>query len=599
MNGSTFRFGWLRAPAIAAAVGLAMVACGGGTTTTTTTAQKGGTLILLGNGDVDHLDTASAYYTVSYLVERAYSRQLLSYATTSDSTKATEVVADMATQVPTIANGGISSDGLTYTFKIKPGVKWDTTPARQVTAQDVVLGFKRLCNPGPNAVGAPQYFTNTIAGFNDYCNGFLGLSSSTASAMAAYIQGHDISGITTVGTDTVKFTLTQPASDFVNIIAMPFSSPAPVEYLQYVPGDDTFNQHVISDGPYKIVKYDPVKELDLDRNTNWDPSTDTLRAAYVDHITVTMGQTSDAVQQQIAAGTADMEWDTGVPTADLAQLLQATPRDPRLLVGPPTAFNPYIVMNLQSPNAGGALKNVAVRQALEYAIDKVAIAQFVGGLSINQPAHGILWQGMAGYQAFNLYPTPNDKGDPAKTKSLLAAAGYPNGLTLTMIYRSTGNGPKETESYQANLAAAGVTLKLVPIANGATFYTQYLQNPDATKRGVWDLAAPGWIPDWFGNNGRSIISPLFDGRSYGPSSNDYGDYNSTATNSDIDNALAAKTTADANKYWHMADMQIMQDAVVIPVLIQQTSVFHSTRVQNFVFNLFQQQGDITNVWLKQ
>ncbi|MGA8923674.1 MAG: ABC transporter substrate-binding protein [Candidatus Dormiibacterota bacterium] len=576
-----------------------MVACGGGSTTTTTTAQKGGTLILLGNGDVDHLDTASAYYTVSYLVERAYSRQLLSYATTSDSTKATEVVADMATQVPTIANGGISSDGLTYTFKIKPGVKWDTTPARQVTAQDVVLGFKRLCNPGPNAVGAPQYFTNTIAGFNDYCNGFLGLSSSTASAMAAYIQGHDISGITTVGTDTVKFTLTQPASDFVNIIAMPFSSPAPVEYLQYVPGDDTFNQHVISDGPYKIVKYDPVKELDLDRNTNWDPSTDTLRAAYVDHITVTMGQTSDAVQQQIAAGTADMEWDTGVPTADLAQLLQATPRDPRLLVGPPTAFNPYIVMNLQSPNAGGALKNVAVRQALEYAIDKVAIAQFVGGLSINQPAHGILWQGMAGYQAFNLYPTPNDKGDPAKTKSLLAAAGYPNGLTLTMIYRSTGNGPKETESYQANLAAAGVTLKLVPIANGATFYTQYLQNPDATKRGVWDLAAPGWIPDWFGNNGRSIISPLFDGRSYGPSSNDYGDYNSTATNSDIDNALAAKTTADANKYWHMADMQIMQDAVVIPVLIQQTSVFHSTRVQNFVFNLFQQQGDITNVWLKQ
>jgi peptide/nickel transport system substrate-binding protein len=290
-----------------------------------------------------------------------------------------------------------------------------------------------------------------------------------------------------------------------------------------------------------------------------------------------------------------MEWDTGIPTADLGQLLQATPRDPRLVIGPPTAFNPYIVMNLQH----GPLKDVAVRQALEYAIDKVAIAQFVGGLTINQPAHQILWSGMAGYQAFNMYPTPNDKGDPAKTKSLLAAAGYPNGMTLTMIYRSTGNGPKETESYQANLAAAGVTLKLVPIANGATFYTQYLQNPDATKRGVWDLAAPGWIPDWFGNNGRSIISPLFDGRAYGPSSNDYGDYNSDATNADIDNALQAKTTADANKYWHMADMQIMQDAVVIPVLVQQTSVFHSTRVQNFIFNLFQQQGDMTNVWIKQ
>src|SRR6202162_3513143 len=527
MNVSIAKFRWLRVPAVLTAIGLVVAACGSSTTgTPTASGTKGGTLLMLGQGDVDPLDTASAYYTASYTLERAYSRQLVSYPTSADQTKAVSIVADIATQVPTKANGGVSADGLTYTFKIKSGVKWDTTPARQVTAQDVVLGFKRLCNPGPNAVGAPTYYEDTIVGFKAYCEPFFALPSSTASAMAAYITGHDISGITTSGTDTVKFTLTRAASDFINIMALPFSSPAPVEYLQYVPGDDTFNQHVISDGPYKIVKYDPVKELDLDRNTNWDQSTDSVRPAYVDHIKVTMGLTSEAIQQQIAAGTADMEWDTPVPTADLGQLLQATPKDPRLVVGSPTAVNPYLVMNLQSGDANGALKNVKVRQALEYAIDKVAIAQFVGGLSINQPAHGILWAGMAGYQPFDLYPTPNDKGDPAKAKQMLADAGYPNGLTLTMIYRTTGNGPKSTQSYQANLAAAGVTLKLVPIANGATFYPQYLQNPDATKRGVWDLAAPGWIPDWFGNNGRSIISPLFDGRTYGPGTTEYGDYNS-------------------------------------------------------------------------
>lgn len=597
MDQSITRFRWLRVPAVLTTIGLLVAACGNttGTTTSAATGTKGGTLTMLGTGDVDHLDPASAYYTVSFQIIRGYSRQLVTYPTSSDPNASTTIVADMATQVPSTSNGGISADGLTYTFKIKSGVKWDTTPARQVTAADFVLGFKRLCNP-VNPVGAPGYYEATIVGFKDFCEPMLA-GGSTLAAINAYMSAHDISGITASGTDTVKFKLTQPAGDFLNILALPFASPAPVEYLQYVPGDDTFNQHVISDGPYKIVKYDPAKELDLDRNPAWDASTDSVRAAYVDHIKVTMGLTQQAVQQQIAAGTGDMEWDVVPPTADLAQLLQATPRDPRLVVGTPTSINPYMVFNLQSPNAGGAMANVKVRQALEYVIDKVAIAQFVGGLSINKAAHQVLWAGNAGYQPFDLYPTPNDKGDPAKAKSLLAAAGYPNGLTLNYVYRTAGNGPKDAASFQANFAAAGVTLKLVPVPS-AQFYTKYLESVDASKRGVWDIAAPGWIPDWFGNNGRSVIEPLFDGRTYGPGTVDYGDYNSSVTNAAIDAALAAKSLADASKFWHQADMQVMQDAVIIPILNQQTPVFHSSRVQNFAFFPFFQQGDPSNVWLK-
>lgn len=596
MDVSITRFRWLRATVVLSTIGLLVAACGGASTTTTSsTGTKGGTLIMLGTSDVDALDTASAYSTVDYLFERAFARELVSYPTSSDLNQTNSIVADMATQVPSKSNGGISSDGKTYTFKIKSGVKWNTSPARQVTAQDFVLGFKRLCNPGPNAVGAPGYYEATIAGFKDYCEPFFKLSDSTASAMAAYIQGHDISGITTSGSDTVKFTLTQPAGDFLNILALPFSSPAPVEYLQYVPGDATFDQHIISDGPYTIVRYDPGKELDLDRNPVWDSSTDSIRAAYVDHIKLTEGLDQNSVQNQIAAGTGDMQFDTPVPTADLGQLLQA--KDPRLVVGPPSSINPYIVFNLQSPNVGGAVKNVKVRQAIAYAIDKVAIAQFYGGLSINKPAHQVLWQGNAGYQPFDLYPSPNDQGDAVKAKSMLAAAGYPNGLTLKMVYRTTGNHPKNAQSYQADLAKAGITLQLIPVPS-SQYYTKYLGSPDASKRGVWDIADPGWIPDWFGNNGRSIIEPLFDGRTYGPQSTDWGDYNSDAVNSAIDSALAATSSSDVTKFWHQADMLIMQDAAIVPVLNQQSAVFHSARVQNFAFFPFTEQGDPTNVWLK-
>ena len=597
MDISIGKFRWLRVPAVMTAIGLLVAACGGGggTTASTPSGQKGGTALMLGTGDVDALDTATAYSTVDYVFERAYARELVTYPTSSSLSASTSIVADAATQVPTQSNGGISSDGKTYTFKLKSGVKWDTSPARQVTAQDFVLGFKRLCNP-VNPVGAPGYYEGTIVGFKDYCEPMLALTQQTAAAIANYMNTHDISGITISGSDTIKFQLIQPASDFLNILALPFASAAPQEYLQYVPGDNTFNQHIISDGPYTIVKYDPGKEIDLDRNPAWDSSTDTVRAAYVDHVKLTEGFDTNAIQQQIAAGTADLEFDTPPPTADVGQLLQT--KDPRLVIGGLTSINPYIVFNFLSPNNGGALgKNLQLRQAIEYAINKVAIAQFYGGLSVNKPAPQVLWPGNAGYQAFNLYPTSSDQGDAAKTKSMLAAAGFPNGLTLKMVYRTTGNHPKNAQSYQADLTAAGITLKLIPVPSHQ-YYTHYLENADATKAGVWDIADPGWIPDWFGNNGRSIIEPLFDGRTYGQGSTNYGDYNSDAVNSDIDNAEAAKTQSDANKFWHMADMQIMQDAAIVPVLNQESLVFHSSRVQSAIFFPFSQALDITNIWLK-
>ena len=553
---------------------------------------KGGTLTLLGKGDVDHLDTASAYYTVSYTLERAFTRQLVTYPASNDFAKATTVVADIATQVPTKDNGGISADGKTYTFHIKQGVKWDTAPARQVTAQDVLLGFKRLCNPA-SPVGAPGYYETTIVGFKDYCEPMLSIPSNAA-AIKSYIDDHQIAGIQTRGNDTVIFTLIQPASDFLNILALPFASAAPVEYLQYVPDGADFRQHTISDGPYKIVKYDAGTEIDLDRNPAWEQSTDSVRHAYVDHIKVTEALDQNSVQQQIAAGTADMEWDQPPPTADLAQLMQS--HDSRLVIGPPGTLNPYMVINLQSPNNHGALKDLSVRQALEYAVDKVAVGQVYGGPELNTPASQIMFEGNAGYEAFDLYSTPGNKGDAAKAKQLLAKAGWPNGITLKMIYRTNSVHPQVAQTLQASLKAAGINLELQPVPP-SDFYSKYLDDPGSATRGVWDIATPGWVPDWYGNDGRTMIQPLFDGRTYGTNTINYGDYNNPQVNADIDQALAASTPEEAGRYWHDADHQIMKDAVVVPILSQKTPVFHSSRVRNFIFLPSSQQGDITNVWL--
>ena len=129
--------------------------------------QRGGTLRLLGTGDIFNLDTTSGYYTVLNIISRAFTRQLVSYPASPDFAKTLRLAPDVAAAVPTRANGGITADGKTYTFRIKPGVKWDTTPPRQVTAGDFVREFKLLCNP-VSPTGAPGYFTSTILGMDGY-----------------------------------------------------------------------------------------------------------------------------------------------------------------------------------------------------------------------------------------------------------------------------------------------------------------------------------------------------------------------------------------------------------------------------------------------
>jgi len=579
----------LAVAALVAGVALTASACGssGNNNTGVSGAKRGGTLKMLGGGDIDHMDTASAYYTVSYTLLRAISRQLVSYPNSADRTKANTPVADMAESIPTPTNGG-----KTYEFTIKTGVKWDTTPPRQVTGADAVLGFKRLCNP-LQPTGAIGYFSGVIEGMKDYCDAFL-KAPGTVAGMRSFIQSHEISGLKADG-NKVSITLVQPAGDFLNILALPFSSPAPVEYLNYLPDTPEFRQKFISDGPYKISKYVADKSIDLVRNPAWDSSTDKLRHAYVDAISVTEGSDEGPVQKALKAGTADMSWDTYVPTADIPGLKAVN--DPDLSLVDNGSTNPYVVFNLQSPNAGGAMKNLKVRQAINYAVSKKNIIQVMGGPDLFTPLGQILTPTILGYKQFDPYATPNSAGDPVKAKQLLSEAGFPNGLKLIYLYRNKGKAPLVAQTLQADLAKAGITLKLKVVPN-ADFYTQHLQKPSAAKSGDWDLAAPGWNPDWAGNAARSFFVPLLDGRQCGEGSTNYSCYNNPEVNKLIDQALAESDQAKAADLWHQADVKVMADAPWVPLETGKNPLYHGSRVGNWVYFDFANNGDITNVYIK-
>jgi ABC-type transport system substrate-binding protein len=592
----------LKAAAAIGTLAVGLAACGGGSGGSGSDngkPVKGGTLKIVGAGDVDHLDPASGYTTYATGLERAWARSLFGYQASNNPTTGTQVVPDIATEMPTAANGGISADGKTYTIHMRTGVQWNTQPPREVVADDVIRGIKRLCNPNPNGTsGGIGYYVETIVGMKAYCDGYAKVNKNDAKAMADYQNSHNVPGMTATDDHTVVFKLTQPATDFVNILSMGFAAPAPKEYDAYVPDSDQFRQHTISDGPYQITKYTATKEIDLARNPAWKPESDPLRKAYVDGIQVIEGQTSpDAAEQQIDAGTADLQWDWAVPTATIATMKAS--KDKRLSIFAGSNSNPMLRFNFQSPNNNKAMANLKVRQAIEYAINKDALTKIYGGRDLNVPLSTVLPPGSAGYQKSDLYPTPNYQGDAAKCKALLTEGlkevGVPS-LTLTYVYRNSSNHPKVTVSVANDLKACGIQTKLQSTTPD-DFYGKFLSSEAASKEGKWDIAGPGWSADWPGNNPRTYFVPLFDGRTCGEGSTNYGCYNSPITNGLIDKALASKTQQEAAGYWTQADQQVMKDAAFVPFMQQLTPLTHSSRVHNALYLATSQLYDFPNIWL--
>ncbi len=554
------------------------------------TPKSGGTLNMLGTGDVDFMDPNISYYTIGYLGQRPWIRGLYAYPATSGQT--TSPAPDLATAPPVISNGG-----KTYTITIRTGAMWDTSPAREVTAADAVLGIKRSCNPVQPFGGLPD-FESLITGYAQFCSGFAAVAHTTA-AIKSYIDGHQISGVTASG-QTLTFNLVHPASYFADMLTLDAFNPAPVESLQYLPASAQSQQHPIADGPYTVQSYTPARSITYVRNPVWKASTDPIRKAYVDKIVVTETGNQQTNQQELQTNTASasMEFDSFPPIAavpGLVSQMQAGANH-NFSMGPQYSSNPQIWYNNVSPNNGSALSKVAVRQALSYGLDRAHLTQVINP-TVNPPLTHVLPDGINGSQdvpsGYNPYPY-----DVSKAKSLLASAGYPNGLSVTILYRpATSISSAIAQAAQSDLAKIGVKAKLLGVPS-ADFYTKYLEVPSVAKRGVWDLAVAGWGPDWYGDAALSFFGPEFAGPSaYPPVGSNFGFYNNPSVTALIGQAATSASASSAATIWAQADQKVMQDAPFYPITQPLQPLYHASYVHNAVYVPAIQQFDPTNVWL--
>jgi peptide/nickel transport system substrate-binding protein len=528
---------------------------------------KRGTLRVWSHSDVEALDPGVAYAAFDFALLRGMVRELYSFDSRLEGERSLQ-------PVPDLADGPyrLSADGRTYSFRIRQRVRYAPPVNREVRADDFIYAIERQLDPDHPS---PNPYARLIRGTDDFAAG----------------KANTISGLRAPDDHTLQITLDQPASDFPSLLTLPFFSPVPEEFAsRYRPGRD-YGQHLVASGPYRLQRYMPGRLVELVRNENWDPRTDPLRSAWVDRVSVTIGRSEAEIQQAIEGGEADLNLDAvAPPVADLQRLFD----DPALASQhsvETTGCVHYLTMQMDT----GPTRSLAVRRAVNYAIDRQAVVLAIGGAYAGAPASTILSPTLAGHSSFDLYPSQDAAGDPDKARELLGQAGHPDGVTLTYVGQSSPKWRALYDVLRSSLARAGIRLEPT-FYKGLEAYTRSLRL--RAKRDEHHLGAARVCPDVPGNGTRSIIGVLLDGRTITPTSNNnYGNYNNPKVNAMIDQAYGTRDDQERSALWGEIDRLLMEDAAWAPLVYDRQPFFWSSRVRNWTFTPWLSNPDITNLWL--
>ncbi len=368
---------------------------------------------------------------------------------------------ELATEVPSKANGEISADGKTITFHLRKGVKWsDGAP---FNADDVVFSTNVVLNKANNEVSR--------AGWDK------------------------ITKIDEPDKYTVVYHLSSPFSPFVVIF---FSSAGanpcilPKHLLGNLPNINTaaYNSLPVGIGPFKYAAWKRSDSVEMVRNPYYFRGQPKL-----EKIVFKIIPDRNTVQSQIQAHELDMFY----PVSGLYfNRLKDTPA--YTYIRQPAYYYNHIDFNLSSPK----LSDVAVREALRYATDRQTLRDKIGhgvGVLQDEPAPG-----KAPYFDPNIKFTAYD---PAKANQLLDGAGWKrgadgirskNGVKLVLDY-ATGAGladvDQQIELLRGWWKAIGIDINVRHYPSNLFFAP--VQNGGIVYSGKWDVINFAWGDDPIGD----------------------------------------------------------------------------------------------------
>ena len=370
-----------------------------------------------------------------------------------------------------------STDGLTWTFKIQPGLKWsDGTPA---TAEDARWTYQLMLD---------AYAAELTLG-SGYLDG--------------YLPAAGVTSVTAPDAETLVITTEFPST----LILYVYAPILPKHVWEKVPVDDiasgayTNPPPVVGTGPYQAVETTEGNFTRFVRNPEWRGS-----ALAADEVVITTFASADTMVQALRNG--EIDYARGV----LPDQFMALAGEPDIVTAE-GASNGYteLAFNCYSRNGGviegggastKALQDPAFRDALGYAIDKQELVdkQLAGygipGDTIIPPFHARWYVPPANERTFDI----------EKAKSLLDAAGYPldadgkrldkEGKPITL--RLTWPDSEADNGTSAQFIAAWFEELGIKVDASVTEEGQLIDQllpPEADGKAQFDMFIWGWVGD--------------------------------------------------------------------------------------------------------
>jgi peptide/nickel transport system substrate-binding protein len=521
--------------------------------------KKGGNLTVYSSEDFEHLDPGESYFTQDYGVDYATQRPLFSYKPNTSTT----LSPDLATEVPSTSNGGISDGGKTVTVHIRPGVFFSPPVNREVTSADVAYAIERGANPNVANPYFPAYFG-------------AGAPAPLEGAQTASYKGGPIPGITTPNKFTIVFHTIKPSGSFlVSGLSLPISMPVPQSFAG--PMDKSSpttygSKYLVATGPYMIksnpktglfqgIGYQTGKSLTLVRNPRWNAKTD-FRPAYLNGVTFNIGGDATVIGQQVLKGTNAVQFDT--PAQSVVKL--AYQQYPAQITFTPGSGDHYVALD----NASGPFKNVNLRRAVWANLNRAGIIKLKGGSLTSEPATHFIYPGVQGFTQAGGYPGPQTDFNKSTTGSLsvaqkyMKAAGYKSGKytgsqTVQIVGANNGNDPAIIQLLNTDMTQLGFKTH-VSLVDQSVMYAKYCGVP---KQNIDACPTVGWVRDFA--DPLTVLYVPFYGPAITPTNNsNWGQVNNPQINAAMQKAaLIIDPTARAQA-WANVDKMLVDQAVAIP-----------------------------------